>query len=96
MVLAWHVQGLQDNSAPSSLEQAMSLSLHTRAAALVVALSTTASIIVTLAEMGHPPLDGRGAILSLVTPAGAPQLGLALVTPETRRDGAAAFELPQP
>ena len=73
----------------------MHLPLHTRAAALVVALSTTASIIVTLAEMGHPPIDGRGAILSLLAPAPAPKAGLALVTRETPSD-AVAFDVTQP
>jgi len=73
----------------------MHLPLHTRAAALVVALSATASIIVTLAEMGHPPIDGRGAILSLLAPVPAPQAGLALVTRETPRD-ASGLEVPQP
>lgn len=46
----------------------MSLPLYTRASALVVALSTTAAIIVTVAEIGLPPPDGRGAIASLLLP----------------------------
>ena len=73
----------------------MHLPLHTHAAALVVALSATASIIITLAEMGHPPLDGRGAILSLFAPAPTAKAGLASVTREIPAE-AVALEVPQP
>ncbi len=48
----------------------MHLPLHLRAVALVVALSTTAAIIVTVAETGHPAPDGEGAF-ALVAALGA-------------------------
>lgn len=44
----------------------MGLPLHTRAAALVASLSVTAAIIVTVADIGHPPPDGAGAIAFLI------------------------------
>lgn len=46
----------------------MHLPLHTRALALVVALSTAAAIVITVAEIGHPPPDGQGVIALLFTP----------------------------
>ena len=75
----------------------LQLPLHTRAGALVASLATTAFIIITLAEMGHPPPDGRGAILSLLVPVPVPaaRAGLALVTRETTGD-VSTFEVPQP
>jgi hypothetical protein len=44
----------------------MSLPLHTRAAALVAALSTSAAVIVTVAEIGHPAPDGQGLVATLL------------------------------
>lgn len=73
----------------------MNLPLHTRAAALVIALSTTAAIIVTLAEMGHPPPDGSGAILSLIAPETIRHARLAVVTNDTTLDADAPAQ-PQP
>ena len=73
----------------------MGLPLHTRAAALVAALSTTAAIIVTMAEIGHPPPDGYGLLSLLQVPdRGSPQL-LAPVKPEPVQ-GPVALEMPQP
>jgi hypothetical protein len=51
----------------------MHLPLHTRALALVVALSTTAAIIVTVAQTGHPPPDGQGVIALLADVITIPQ-----------------------
>ena len=73
----------------------MDLPLYTRAAAFVVACSTAASIIVTVAEMGHPPPDGRGVIESLLAPQPTRPAGIALVTGETLRD-ARPGDMPQP
>jgi hypothetical protein len=44
----------------------MGLSLHTRATALVASLSIAAAVIVTVAEIGHPPPEGAGMIASLL------------------------------
>lgn len=73
----------------------MDLPLHLRAAALVLALATTASIIVTLAEIGHAPIDGRGILETLLMPAASPSTALSIVTGETPRDTALA-PMPEP
>lgn len=44
----------------------MGLPLHVRAAALAASLSVTAAVIITVADIGHPPPDGAGAIAFLV------------------------------
>jgi len=43
----------------------MNLPSYMRASALAVALSVTAAIIMTLAEIGHPAPDGVSTIASL-------------------------------
>jgi hypothetical protein len=73
----------------------MGLPLHTRAAALAAALSTTAAIIVTMAEIGHPPPDGTGMLALFHAPEGPPPGRVA------QADGHAAkvpvaVEMPQP
>ena len=46
----------------------MGLPLHARAAAFVAALSTTAAIIITMADIGHPPPDGAGMLAFVYAP----------------------------
>jgi hypothetical protein len=50
----------------------MGLPLHMRAAALVASLSIAATVIITVAEIGHPPADGVGMIASLVDSLSSP------------------------
>jgi hypothetical protein len=47
----------------------MKLPHHTRAAALVAALATTAAIVNVMAEIGHPPPSGQGMLAWLQGPA---------------------------
>ena len=68
----------------------MGLPLHTRAAALAASLSIAAAVIITVAEIGHPPSDGVGMIASLLQPAPLP--GRAGDAPSTQ----VAEEMPQP
>ena len=68
----------------------MGLPLHTRAAALAASLSIAAAVIITVAEIGHPPSDGVGMISSLLVPASP--LGSAGDGPRTQ----VAEEMPQP
>jgi hypothetical protein len=73
----------------------MGLPLHARAAALVAALSTTAAIIVTMAEIGHPPPDGAGMLAFL----GAPERPTPARFGTVHEDAApvpVAYEMPQP
>jgi hypothetical protein len=53
---------------PVSRKNIMHLTLHLRALALVVALSTAAAIIMTIAETGHPAPDGQGVFALLTMP----------------------------
>lgn len=73
----------------------MSLPLHTRAAALVAALSTAAAVLVTVAEMGHPPPDGQGLVAQLVV---LPLMGTAWADPpaEPQTVTKVAARVPQP
>jgi hypothetical protein len=74
----------------------MGLPLHARAAALAAALSTTAAIIVTMAEIGHPPPDGAGMLsLFLGAPDRPTPNGFAAVQQETAQVPV-AYEMPQP
>jgi hypothetical protein len=50
----------------------MGLPLHTRAAALVASLSIAATVVITVAEIGHPPADGVGMIASLLNSVSSP------------------------
>jgi hypothetical protein len=43
----------------------MGLPLHTRAAALAASLSIAATVVITVAEIGHPSPNGVGMIASL-------------------------------
>ena len=75
----------------------MHLPLHTRAFSLLAALSTTAAIIVTIAEIGHPPSDGYGLIATLVLPEQPQPAAVARVTDETRAGlQTVSAEMPQP
>jgi hypothetical protein len=74
----------------------MSLPLHTRAMALVVAVSTTSAIIITVAELGHPPADGYGAIATLLLPESMRTAPMSLVTLETGTLRPPGTEMPQP
>jgi hypothetical protein len=73
----------------------MSLPLHTRAAALVAAMSTAAAVIVTVAEIGHPPPDGQGVVASLLA---LPGIGSAHAQRPAGQPAAqvTAAEMPQP
>ena len=74
----------------------MGLPIHTRAAALAAALSTTSYIIVTIAEIGHPPPDAQG-IGAFLTSTGPRAVPVATVTPQPREDlERVAAEMPQP
>jgi hypothetical protein len=44
----------------------MKLSLYSRAFPLVTAVCTASAVVMTVAEMGHPPDDGIGGIASLL------------------------------
>lgn len=68
----------------------MGLPLHMRAAALVASLSIAATVIITVAEIGHPPESGVGMIASLVDSLSAP--GRTGDVPGTQ----VAEEMPQP
>jgi hypothetical protein len=68
----------------------MGLPLHTRAAALAASLSIAAVVIITVAEIGHPPSDGVGMIASLLDPVASP--GRGADAPRTQ----VAEEMPQP
>jgi hypothetical protein len=74
----------------------MNLPLHTRALALVTALSTTAAIIVTVAEIGHPSPDGYGVIASVFVREAVRTPAVALVTVETAKVQPRSLEMPQP
>jgi hypothetical protein len=68
-----------------------------RAAALVAALSTTAAILVTVAEIGHPPPDGVSTLALLLDPWHAASRVLpAPAKVEDRAPVWAAGEAPQP
>lgn len=54
------------DTAHPETEITMNLPLHVRAFSMVVALCITAATVITVAEIGHPPDDGIGAIASLV------------------------------
>lgn len=73
----------------------MSLPLHTRAAALVAAMSTAAAVIVTVAEIGHPPPDGQGIVASLLA---LPAMSSAHAPLRVEQPAAqvTAAEMPQP
>ena len=68
----------------------MGLPLHTRAAAFAASLSIAAAVIITVAEIGHPPPDGVGAIASLIDSVSLP--GRTGDVPGTQ----VAEEMPQP
>jgi hypothetical protein len=73
----------------------MDLPLHARAAALVAALSTTAAIVVTIAEIGHPPPDGAGMLAFLQVPMPPAPVGVASIESQPPQVRVAA-EMPQP
>jgi hypothetical protein len=72
----------------------MGLPLHTRAAALAASLSVTAAVIITVAEVGHPPPDGAGLLAFLVDTSSAAWAGTAKA--EEPASTRVAAEMPQP
>jgi hypothetical protein len=74
----------------------MGLPLHARAAALVAALSTTAAIVVTIAEIGHPPPDGAGMLAFLRAPEAPAPVRVMTARPQPPQDVSFAAEMPQP
>ena len=73
----------------------MQLPIHTRAAALVAALSTTSYIVATIAEIGHPPPQPQGVVAFLLD-RGTHEGAVASVTSAPREEVSAAAEMPQP
>ena len=74
----------------------MNLPLHTRALALAVALSTTAAILTTVAEIGHPSPDGYGVIAGVFLRDTSSKAGVEFVTVETATLQPRSMEMPQP
>ena len=68
----------------------MGLPMHTRAAALAASLSIAATVIITVAEIGHPPSDGVGMIASLMGSMSLPGRGADASLTQV------AQEMPQP
>ena len=48
----------------------MKLPMYARAFSFVVAVCLASALVVTVAEIGHPPADGVGAIAALLLPHG--------------------------